>query len=351
MSYTHPALALQSLGPAAPSLSSSPVTSTQSPWTPRAEALTGAPLQPQTRWAESSQSRAPVQPCPPTLAPAFPLHKCRRPRHSSEAEKATTGAGTGRLPPACPGKGPAGPEKGQLPTRAGQVPAVPGLARTEQTAAAAPGPDCADGGPSSRSRVRRVPQAEPSSHPTARRFRAFISEKVKACRYSNKIYKKIKFFYSIECCPGLQGLRLEAAVVSEQRGKGPSSPLSISRASHRPPQSCSHTAWRGLPRHHSHGDPCLCPLVPYPPAGMQLGGSSSPTASPTPPLLICVCLPTAWKGQEGSPNFGKCRTITINPLEVRTSALHNTHVIVLHCPTASTSSHPPAPFNSFPFPP
>lgn len=127
---------------------------------------------------------------PPTLAPAFPLHKWRRPRHGSEAEKATTGAGTGRLPPACPGKGPAGPEKGQLPTRAGQVPAVPELARTEQTAAAAPGPDCADGGPSSRSRVRRVLQAEPSSHPRARRFRAFILEKVKACRYSNKIYKK-----------------------------------------------------------------------------------------------------------------------------------------------------------------
>lgn len=157
---------------------------------PRAEALSGAPLQHQTPWAESSQSRAPVQPCPPTLAPAFPLHKWRRPRHGSEAEKATTGAGTWLLPPACPGEGPAGPNKGQLPTRAGQVPAVPGLVRTEQTAAAAPGLRCADGGPSSRSGVRRVPQAEPSSHPTARRFRAFISEKVKACRYSNKIYKK-----------------------------------------------------------------------------------------------------------------------------------------------------------------
>lgn len=52
-----------------------------------------------------------------------------------------------------------------------------------------------------------------------------------------------------------------------------------------------------------------------PPAVMQLGGSSSPTASPTPPLLIRVCLPTAWKGQEGSPSSVKCRT---NPPEFRT---------------------------------
>lgn len=70
---------------------------------------------------------------------------------------------------------------------------------------------------------------------------------------------------------------------------------------------------------------------------MQLGGSSSPTASPTPPLLICVCLPTAWKGQEGSPSFVKCRTTTTNPPKVRRPALHNTPVTVLHCPTACSS--------------
>lgn len=99
-------------------------------------------------------------------------------------------AGTRRLPLACPGKGPAGPDKGQLPTHARQVPAALELVHPEQTAAAAPGPRFADGGPSSRSRVRRVPQAEPSSHPRAHRFRAFILEKFKACRYSNKIYKK-----------------------------------------------------------------------------------------------------------------------------------------------------------------
>lgn len=97
-------------------------------------------LQPQTPWAESSRSRAPAQPCPPTLAPAFPLHKWRRPGHGSlRHRKATMGAGTWFLPPTCPGKGPAGPEEGQLPTRAGQVPAAPGLLRAAQTAAAAPG--------------------------------------------------------------------------------------------------------------------------------------------------------------------------------------------------------------------
>lgn len=46
---------------------------------------------------------------------------------------------------------------------------------------------------------------------------------------------------------------------------------------------------------------------------IQPGGCSSPTASPTPPLLIPNCVPTAWKGQEGSPNSGKCRITTINP--------------------------------------
>lgn len=76
---------------------------------------------------------------------------------------------------------------------------------------------------------------------------------------------------------------------------------------------CSHTTWRGFPRPHSHEDPPPCPLVPCPAAVMQLRGSSSPTASPTPPLLIRVCLPTAWKGQEGPPNSVKCRTTTTNP--------------------------------------
>lgn len=48
-------------------------------------------------------------------------------------------------------------------------------------------------------------------------------------------YTKNKIFYSIECCPGLQGLQLGAAVASEHRDKGPSFPLSIPRASHGPP--------------------------------------------------------------------------------------------------------------------
>lgn len=102
---------------------------------------------------------------------------------------------------------------------------------------------------------------------------------------------------------------------------------------------CSHTTWRGFPRPHSHQDPPPCPLVPCPATVMQLRGSSSPTASPTPPLLIRVCLPTAWKGQEGSPNSVKCRTINTNPPKVRTSALHNTPDTVLHCPTTGSSPH------------
>lgn len=44
------------------------------------------------------------------------------------------------------------------------------------------------------------------------------------------------------------------------------------------------------------------------------------------------CLPIEWKGQEGSPSFGKCKDHDYQPPKVRTSALHNTHVTVLHCP-------------------
>lgn len=119
----------------------------------------------------------------------------------------------------------------------------------------------------------------------------------------------------------------------------------------RTPHPVPNTAWRGVPRPHGHGDP-PCPLVPCPPAVMQLGGHSSPTASPTPPLLICICVPTAWKGQEGSPNFGKCRTTTINPPKSQDTCLSQ-HPC--HCPALPRSrffsSHPPAPFNSCPFPP
>lgn len=73
------------------------------------------------------------------------------------------------------------------------------------------------------------------------------------------------------------------------------------------PPSCSHTSWRGLPRPHSHGDSPPCPLVPCPPAVMQLGGNNSPTASFTPPLLIrvfahcmerAVGLPQFWEMQD-----------------------------------------------------
>lgn len=83
------------------------------------------------------------------------------------------------------------------------------------------------------------------------------------------------------------------------------------------PPSCSHTAWRGLPRPHSHGDSSSpCPLVPCCDAAWR--------------EQLCHCLPhpsTAHlclfahcKEKEGSSNFGKCRTTTINSPEVRTSA-------------------------------
>lgn len=83
------------------------------------------------------------------------------------------------------------------------------------------------------------------------------------------------------------------------------------------PPSCSHTAWRGLPRPHSHGDSSSpCPLVPCCDAAWR--------------EQLCHCLPhpsTAHlclfahcKEKEGSSNFGKCRTTTTNSPEVRTSA-------------------------------
>lgn len=107
-------------------------------------------------------------------------------------------------------------------------------------------------------------------------------------------------------------------MVSEQRDKRPSSPLNILRSNHRPPRHPAPTQpGRACP------DPTAMGILPpalWLPAVMQVGSSSSATASPTPPLLICVCLPTAWKRQEGSSNFCKCRTTTTNSPEVRTSA-------------------------------
>lgn len=120
----------------------------------------------------------------------------------------------------------------------------------------------------------------------------------------------------------------------------------------RTPPSCSKHSLEGLAQTPRPWGSSPCPLVPCPPAVMQLGGHSSPTASPTPPLLIRICVPTAWKGQEGSPNFGKCRTTTINPAKSQDTCLSQ-HPC--HCPALPRSrffsSHPPAPFNSCPFPP
>lgn len=200
-SYTHPAPALQSLEPAA----SAPAPAQPPP--PRAHQPPG-----------QKHSQGPhCSPRYPGLRAARAGPQCSRVlprwhRHflytsggdpgTSPGQRKHPRAGARQLPPACPGKGPAGRDKGQLPTRAGQVLAVLELLHTEQTAATAPGPRFADGGPSSRSRVRRGPQAEPSSHPRARLFRAFILEKVKACRYSNKIYKKIKIFTVLNAALG-----------------------------------------------------------------------------------------------------------------------------------------------------
>lgn len=127
--------------------------------------------------------------------------------------------------------------------------------------------------------------------------------------------------------------------MSQQRGKGPSLPLSILRTSHRPPILLPHSL-EGLGQ------------TPQPWGSSPLPSGSLPTscdATWREQLSHCLphpstahpCLPTAWKGQEGSPNSGKCRTTTINPPEVRTSALHNTHVTALHCPTAGSSPHIP----------
>lgn len=102
--------------PALPASHTHPaVPGTPCPSPPRAEALTGPLCTP----AESSRSRAPALPCPPTLAPAFPLHNWRRPGRVSGAETATTGWGRPAAP-WLPWEGPRTPARGSCPRLPGR---------------------------------------------------------------------------------------------------------------------------------------------------------------------------------------------------------------------------------------
>lgn len=103
--------------------------------------------------------------------------------------------------------------------------------------------------------------------------------------------------------------------------------------------SVPNTAWRGLPRPHGHGDPHPCPLVPCPPAVMQLGGAALPL--PPPPLhcsSVSVC-PLHGKGRRAPPILVNAGPQPSVPPKVRTPAFHNTHVTVLCCPAAGSSPH------------
>lgn len=147
----------------------------------------GAPLQPQTaRDSREQPEQGPRAAASSHAGTGISFTQVEETQARLWGRESKQGLGHGDCPPHAR-EGPRRPRSGAA-AHACRAGAAAGS--HEQTAAAAPGPGCADGGPSSWSRVRRVPQAEPSSHPRARRFRAFILEKVKACRYSNKIYKK-----------------------------------------------------------------------------------------------------------------------------------------------------------------
>lgn len=148
--------------------------------------------------------------------------------------KQPRGLGRGDCPPHALGRALQAPRRGSCPRVPGRcrqcrswlTPSKPQLRhRGRIVLTEAPVPGAGSGG------CRRQSQAHIPEHVASG---PLFWRKLKPVDTAIK-YTKNKIFYSIECCPGLQGLRLEAAVVSEQRGKGPSSPLSISRASHRHP--------------------------------------------------------------------------------------------------------------------